>query len=651
MKSKKSLVIVESPAKAKTIEKYLDKSFMVRSCMGHVRDLPKGAMGIDIEDNFNPRYVVIAAKRKIVSALKKDIKGKDFLYLASDPDREGEAISWHLENLLGEGKKTYRVSFNEITKESIEEAFQNPQQVDINKVNAQQARRVLDRIVGYSLSPLLWKKVGKRLSAGRVQTVALRLLVDREREIQAFKPQEYWEVDVDLTKIDAANAQIQAKLIKINGAKPELDNEDKVKKIVEVIKTNKFFVHRIDERERKQSPLAPFITSTLQQEAFNKLRFSASKTMLIAQQLYEGIDVGEEGRVGLITYMRTDSVRIAQSAQEKMRFYILENYGPEYLPGAAPVYKSRKRSQEAHESVRVTLIHRTPEKIKTYLNEDQYKLYELIWKRTLASQMPAARYLARVIDVKAGEFLLRANGRKLIFPGFLVLFVQEEEKFLPDVTPDEELKLINIIPSQHFTKPPARYTDASLVKIMEEKGIGRPSTYAPTIRTLVVREYASRRSGQLVPCELGFLVVDLLVEYFPNILDLGFTAQVEEELDKVEGGALRWFDIVKEFYEPFSLSLEEAKEKMRDIKLEMQESGEVCELCGEKMLVKWGRNGRFLGCAAYPVCKNSKSISTGVKCTQPDCGGELVKKKNKKGRSFYGCSNYPKCSFTSSRLP
>ncbi|MDP8234654.1 MAG: type I DNA topoisomerase [Candidatus Saelkia tenebricola] len=651
MKKKGSLVIVESPAKAKTIQKYLGSNFLVRSCFGHVKDLPKSRMGVDVEDNFTPSYIVIPKKRKVVNALKKEIKDRQNLYLASDEDREGEAISWHLKNILGEGKNAYRVTFHEITKEAIQASFEDPHEIDLNKVNAQQARRVLDRIVGYSLSPLLWKKVGKGLSAGRVQSVALRLIVEREREVLSFIPQEYWDIEALLNKIDFEDF-FKAKLISINGEKPDLKNLSLTEEAIKALENKEFFVQKVEEKEKKQNASAPFTTSTLQQESFNKLKFSAGKTMFVAQQLYEGLEVGEESPVGLITYMRTDSVKIANSALTSIREFIAEKFGAEYLPDVPNVYKKKGRSQEAHEAIRTTSIYRTPEAMQHYLNQDQFKLYELIWRRTLASQMNPAVYLSRMVNITADEFIFRATGRKMLFAGFTILISKEEEdKTLPDLTVGEKLQLKEIIPSQHFTKPSPKYNEASLVKIMEEKGIGRPSTYAPTIQTLIVRDYIYRRGGQLVPTDLGFLVIDLLIEHFPKVLDLGFTANIEEDLDKVEEGQVVWFEVVKEFYQPFLEQLENAKEKMRDVKLEAQETDQICELCGKNMLIKWGRNGRFLGCSGYPDCKNSKAITTGISCTEEGCGGELVKKKSGKGRVFYGCSNYPECRFTTSKLP
>lgn len=650
MSKKNNLVVVESPAKAKTIQKYLGGEYIVRHCLGHVMDLPKSRMGVDIEDDFKPHYVIIPGKRRIVNSLKKEAAGKQNIYLASDPDREGEAIGWHLKILLGEGKNTYRVRFHEITREAIQRAFRNPEDIDPNKVDAQQARRVLDRILGYNLSPLLWRKVGRGLSAGRVQSVALRLIVEREKEILAFQPEEYWEIEVELAKLRDERS-FKAKLVKIGGRKPELKSQAQAEEVVEALKGGKFRVLKIEEKEKRQSPPPPFTTSTLQQEAYNKLKFSASKTMLIAQQLYEGLDLGEEGRVGLITYMRTDSLRIAETALSQIRAYISEEFGREFLSAEPRTYKTKKKAQEAHEAIRPTAVSRHPQKLQPYLSSDQLKLYELIWKRALASQMSSLRYLLKSVEIESGEYIFRASGRRILFPGFTVLFPAWEEKLLPELSPGEELELINVEPSQHFTKPPPRYNDASLVKVLEEKGIGRPSTYAPTIQTIISRNYVRRRSGQLVPSELGVLVTNLLIRHFPKVLDFDFTASIEEELDKVEMGERRWQEVVRQFYSPFWEQLQEAHKMMRNVKSEAEQTEEICELCGRKMVIRWSRYGRFLSCSGFPQCRNSRALGTGVKCPREDCGGELVERRNKRGRIFYGCSNYPKCDFTSNKLP
>ncbi len=644
------LVIVESAAKAKTIQKYLGKEFVVRFCLGHVRDLPKTRFGVDIENNFQPKYVIISHRRKVVNQLKKEAKNKKSIYLASDPDREGEAISWHLANILGNGCDVYRVRFYEITSSAIKAAFSNPDDINYNLVNAQQARRVLDRILGYKLSPLLWKKVGRGLSAGRVQSVALRLIVEREREIKEFVPQEYWELIAELSK-SCEHKIFKAKLIKIGGRKAEIKDSQTAHSLVAKLREQKFIVEKVDERESKQNPPSPFKTSTLQQEAFNKFKFPASRTMRLAQDLYEGMDIGDEGRVGLITYMRTDSLRLAPSAVDEIREFIHKNYGQEYLPLRPNIYKSRGHAQEAHEAIRPTSIFRTPDKIRDYLSPEHFKLYELIWKRTLASQMVAMRYIQKTVDVKVDDCLFRAVGRRMLFPGFTVIYDKEDMEDLPLLQVGEELNLIDIEAKQHFTKPPPRYTDASLVRTMEEKGIGRPSTYAPTIQTLLKREYIRRREGRFYPTELGTVVSELLVDYFPKIMDLGFTAEIEEELDKVEEGELDWRDVVRQFYQPFIEQLESAYSRMREVKKEEEETGETCPECGRKLVIKWSRRGRFISCSGYPECKYAKSITTGIKCPQPGCDGELVERKSKKGKIFYGCSRYPECNFTTSKLP
>lgn len=644
---KANLVIVESPAKAKTIEKYLGEDFIVRYSMGHVIDLPERTLGVNIKDNFKPFYVVIPEKRRILQALKREAEDKTALWLASDPDREGEAISWHLKRVLGKGKKVYRVIFHEITESAIKEAFNNPGEIDMKKVNAQQARRILDRILGYTLSPLLWKKVGSGLSAGRVQSVALRLIVERERQIRAFVPKEYWEITAEFVTARFPEHSFKAKLVKIDSRKPEIDNKAKAEEIINNLKDKKYYVVKIDTKERRQNPPPPFTTSKLQQEAFNKLRFSASKTMLIAQQLYEGLDLGEEGRVGLITYMRTDSLRIADQALNEIRQYIANEIGKQYLPHSPNKFQTRKRAQEAHEAIRPTSVYRNPEKIKPYLNDDQYKLYDLIWRKTLATQMLAAKYLQTILEINADKYLFQANGRKVLFPGFTIIYEPAKEEILPELELGEELTLLKLEPSQHFTKPPARYNDASLVKVLEEEGIGRPSTYAPIIQTLVSRDYVRRKGGKFIPTELGFLISDLLTEHFPKIMDVKFTATIEDELDKIEDGKLDWTTVVHEFYKPFAQQLEFAKEKMKDMKKEIEETDIKCELCGKPMVIRWGGKGRFLACSGYPQCRNTKPYTpTGVNCPRPGCDGILLERKNRKGKIFYGCSNYPKCDFT-----
>jgi DNA topoisomerase-1 len=649
----KSLVIVESPTKAKTINKILGKDFTVFSSIGHIIDLPKKRMGVDIKNNFNPDYVVIPGKTKVLSQLKKEAKGKEKIYLATDPDREGEAISWHLKNRLGQDKQFLRVIFHEITQRAVEEAFKNPKALDLNKVNAQQARRILDRLVGYFLSPLLWKKVAGGLSAGRVQSVATKLIVEREREIENFIPQEYWEIEAELERVKGQGSRVKgfiAKLEKIENKKAEIKNKEQAERIVEEVKKEEFIVTDVQEKEKKRNPSAPFTTSTLQQEAFNRLNFTTYKTMLLAQQLYEGIELGEAGPVGLITYIRTDAVRISDVALKELRDYILKSYGKDYLPDEPHIYKAKKAAQEAHEAIRPTQVEKTPELIKGFLTPEQYKLYNLIWKRFVASQMNPAIFSITSVDISAGKFLFRATGSRLIFAGFTILYdIDEEakEKLLPPLLKGEVLKLIQLVPSQHFTKPPPRYTDASLVKALEEDGIGRPSTYSPIIYTITLRGYVRREERALIPTELGTMVTELLTEYFPKILDVEFTALMENELDEIEEGKIDWVEVLKSFYQPFSESLNYAQQ---NIKKEVIPTDEICEKCGKPMVIKWGRGGKFLSCSGFPKCKNAKSISTGVKCPQDGCGGELIQWRSKKGRAFYGCTNYPKCKYTTKRL-
>jgi len=654
----KALVIVESPAKAKTINKYLGADYEVVSSMGHMIDLPKHTMGIDTEDDFKPEYIVIPERKKYLAQLKKQAKDRSIIYLAPDPDREGEAISWHIKNKLQDKKKKFfRVTFDEITYNAVREAFKHPREIDMNLVNAQQARRILDRLVGYSISPILWKKVRRGLSAGRVQSVAVRLIVEREREIMEFKPQEYWEIDADLKRPqDDVDERFKAKLEKCEGKKLEISDQEKADAIMAELKNEQFVVGHIKESKRQKKPLPPFTTSKLQQDSFNRLRFSAAKTMRTAQTLYEGVELGKEGNVGLITYMRTDSVRISQDAQKEAKEYILNVYGKRYYPEKPNAYKAKKGAQEAHEAIRPTLPLREPNSVKEYLTSDQFKLYDLIWKRFVSSQMTTALYAVRSVTIKAGRFEFRASDTRIVFDGFMALYnVQEleqekEKNRLPELKANDPLDLLSLIPSQHFTKPPPRYSDGSLVKILEEKGIGRPSTYAPIIQTIVLRDYVFRESGYLKPTELGFIVTDLLVKHFPKIMDARFTARMEDELDGVEEGEIDYLVLLKSFYSPFIHSIEEAKKTMKDIRKEAPQSDEVCDQCGRPMLIKWGRKGKFLSCAGYPECKNAKSITTGVKCPREGCTGELIQRRSRRG-PFYGCTKYPQCTFISRTLP
>jgi len=647
---KGSLVIVESPTKAKTISQILGGNFSVVSSYGHLIDLPKKELGVDIEKGFLPSYVVVSGREKIITALKKESKGKKNIYVATDPDREGEAIGWQIKMRLFKGQNVLRVVFHEITPAAVKEAFNSPRDFDLKMIEAQASRRILDRIVGYFLSPLLWKKIVRGLSAGRVQSVALRLLVEREKQINNFIPQEYWEIEAQLKKKNTGDT-FSAKLEKIEGKAIEIKNKLQADKIALDINNKLFIVAEIKKAERKRYPSPPFITSTLQQEAFNKSRFNAGKTMMIAQQLYEGIDIGEKSPVGLITYMRTDSTHLAPEALKEVRNLILKNFGKDYLPKMPNVYKLKKHAQAAHEAIRPTLISHSPESLKKFLSGDQYKLYELIYRRFIASQMTPARYLVTTANIMADKYLFVVSGTITIFYGFMALYnnndEEKEKNILPSFEKDEILDLIKLIPSQHFTKPPARFSDSSLVKALEEDGIGRPSTYAPIIYTLVLRDYARRIKGYFHPTELGFKVCEMLVEYFPKVMDVKFTALMEEELDEVEEGRRERLKVLEDFYAPFKASLDFAQ---KNIKKEVIETGENCEQCGEPMIIKWGRRGKFMSCSAYPKCKNSKSITSGVKCPQPECGGELIERRSRRG-FFFGCSNYPKCTFISKDLP
>ena len=649
-----ALVIVESPAKCKTIQKYLGPKFEIAASMGHVIDLPKSKMGIDVDNNFEPKYIVVKDRKKTLSELKKKAKGKKEIFLACDPDREGEAISWHLKGALGEGKKCWRVVFNEITKEAVQNAFKVPADVNMNLVGAQQARRVLDRLVGYSLSPLLWAKVGRGLSAGRVQSVALRLIVDQERKILAFKPEEYWTLAAEFKKQKGDTRPFKAELEKIGDKKAELNDKVHADKALEATKNGPFVVEEIKKQKKKRNPSAPLTTSKLQQASYNRFRFPASKTMKVAQMLYEGVDIGEEGSVGLITYMRTDSVRLSDSALKETRDFILKTYGKEYLPATPNVYKSKKAAQEAHEAIRPSSVFRKPKDIESYLTPDQFKLYSLIWEQTVSSQMTPAQIAQESAEIRVGEYLFRATGSRVEFAGCLAAAGRDEEEDhpLPPLEKGEVLTLLNLAHSQHFTKPPARFTDASLVKAMEEKGIGRPSTYAPTIATLTGRDYIRRDGGSLVPTELGMLVTDLLVKHFARLLDFEFTAGMEEELDQIEEGQTDWAKVVKNFYDSFRVQMELAKDQIQTVKKVAEPTDEICEKCGKPMVIKWGRRGRFMSCSAWPECKNAKSISTGVPCPQCKTGKLVMRKaKSGKGRPFYGCTAYPNCNFISNKLP
>ncbi|NLM49785.1 MAG: type I DNA topoisomerase [Clostridiaceae bacterium] len=645
----KNLVIVESPAKAKTIKKYLGKNYDVLASMGHLRDLPKSQMGVDIENNFTPKYITIRGKGELVSKLKKEAKNAERVLLATDPDREGEAIAWHLSKLLGVDENSpCRVTFNEITQNAVKAGIKQPRQININLVNAQQARRVLDRILGYKLSPLLWKKVKKGLSAGRVQSVATKLIVDREREIENFVPKEYW--DITATFGESQKDSFVAKFYGENGKKVELGNKDDVDKVLKKLNGATYVVGDVKYSEKQKSPSPPFITSTLQQEASRKLGFTAKRTMTAAQQLYEGVEVDKIGFVGLITYMRTDSLRISAEAQNEAQQYIKENFKEEYLPKTPRVYKSRKSAQDAHEAIRPTSVYITPQMVKESLTSDQYRLYKLIWERFVASQMASAVFDTVNVDIYAGDYVFKASGQKLKFKGYTILYEegtdeeeQDEQNKIPALEKGQSLNLLKLEPKQHFTEPPPRYSEATLIKTMEEKGIGRPSTYAPTISTITQRGYVVREKKQLKPTELGKIVTDLMDKYFKKVVNVKFTADMEDKLDGVEEGKVEWTSILHEFYDSFIEELRVAEEEIGNIEIEDEVSDVICEKCGRNMVVKTGRYGKFLACPGYPECKNTKPIvvETGVMC--PKCGGKIVERKSQKGKIYYACENSSKC--------
>lgn len=705
----KNLVIVESPAKARTLEKFLGKDFAVEACGGHVRDLPPKSLGVNVEKDFEPNYQIIKGKEKIIRELKAAAAKAETIFLAPDPDREGEAIAWHLKVLLAKDGRVKRIEFHEITKSAVSQAVKHPREIDMARVDAQQARRILDRLVGYKLSPLLWKKVRKGLSAGRVQSVAVRLICEREEEIGKFKSQEYWDITAKLENLSAVEftARLFGKGEESLGVRPGekgkiIPSEQEAKKLEKEIESGNFIVKEVRQKESRRYPAPPFITSTLQQEAARKLGYSAKRTMLLAQKLYEGVDLKGEGRVGLITYMRTDSVRIAQEAETEVRAYISGNFSAPYLPPAPVKYKKKKQAQDAHEAIRPTAVLRTPEKIKDSLKSDEFDLYELIWKRFLACQMKEALFEQTAVDIAAGEYLFRANGLVLKFDGFLKVYEEsqdeesEKEGTLPELKEGETLKLVGLLTQQHFTEPPPRYNEASLVKELEKKGIGRPSTYAPILSTIQERGYVEKLGKALKPTEIGTVTNGLLVKHFPKIMDVKFTAQMEDELDDILDRKIEWITVLKEFYGPFKQALEEAEVKMEKVKKEVMtdeicptcgsklviRSGrygdfmacstypkckftknlkeeeakyealkEACEKCGKPMTLKRGRYGEFLACTGYPKCKNIKPIlkKLGVKC--PKCEGELVERRTKKGRLFYGCSNYPNCDFATWQRP
>jgi DNA topoisomerase-1 len=656
--AKKTLVIVESAAKARTIGKFLGQNYKVKASVGHVRDLPKSKLGVDVENGFQPKYITIRGKGALIKEIREESEKADRVLLATDPDREGEAIAWHLSQVINlpEDAKC-RIEFNEITKEAIKKAVKAPRGIDYDRVNAQQARRILDRLVGYSLSPLLWAKVRKGLSAGRVQSVAVRLICEREKEIQEFKPEEYWTIECILHNENGM--PFSAKLHYVDGKKPVVPNEAKAQELVNRIMRAEFSVSRIKQKERRRKALPPFTTSTLQQEAAKRLGFTPTRAMRIAQELYEGINIGAEGSVGLVTYIRTDSVRVSSDAQAEARAFIMEAFKPGYYPNKPNVYKSRKSAQDAHEAIRPTSVYRRPEDLKAFLSRDQLRLYRLIWSRFVASQMAAAVYDTVTVDIHGDKLVLRANSSQLKFPGHLAVYEEKEDDYggqnstsrLPELQVGQKVVVKEATPEQHFTQPPPRYTEASLVKLLEEKNIGRPSTYAPIIETIIKRGYVERKAKQLYPTELGIIVVDLLKQYFPEIMEVEFTAEMEENLDQIEEGERSWDQTVQEFYHPFASRLERAREEMEKVNIPDEPTGKECPQCGRPLLIKMGRFGKFVACSGFPECRYTESINEIVDAKCPRCGGDIVALRTKKGRRFYGCKNYPDCDFKSWNKP
>ncbi|PIC87611.1 DNA topoisomerase I [Sporosarcina sp. P20a] len=647
------LVIVESPAKAKTIERYLGKKYKVSASLGHLRDLPRSQMGVDTENNYEPKYITIRGKGPILQDLKKEAKKAKKIFLAADPDREGEAIAWHLSHQLGvDIESDCRVVFNEITKEAIKESFKHPRPIDMDLVDAQQARRILDRLVGYNISPILWKKVKKGLSAGRVQSVALRLIIDRENEINAFEPEEYWSITSQFTKGDKT---FEAQFYGDASEKVKLTNQEQVEKIVNSIKPDEFEVSKVVKKERKRNPALPFTTSSLQQEAARKLNFRARKTMMLAQQLYEGIAIGKEGTVGLITYMRTDSTRISDTAKEEVKSFIHTMYGEEYISTSTKKAKAKAKTQDAHEAVRPTSAMRPPDAMKAFLTRDQHRLYKLIWERLIASQMAPAVLDTVTADFLNGDIRFRASGSQVKFPGFMKVYIEgnddqqeEKENILPPLEEGERIKYSDIDPKQHFTQPPPRYSEARLVKTLEELGIGRPSTYAPTLDTIQKRGYVTLDAKRFIPTELGGIVHQAVNQYFPDIIDIEFTRQMEQRLDHVEEGTIEWRTVIDDFYRDFEKHVEVADAEMEKIEIKDEPAGEDCEKCGSPMVYKMGRYGKFMACSNFPDCRNTKAIikPIGVKC--PKCKeGEVVERKSKTKRIFFGCDQYPECDYVS----
>jgi DNA topoisomerase-1 len=655
---KYKLVIVESPAKAKTIGKFLGADYRIKASNGHIMDLPKSKIGVDVDHNYEPNYIQIRGKSTLIKELKTEAGNADTVFLATDPDREGEAISWHIANMLNlDQKKAIRIEFNEITKNAVTSAIKTPRQINIDLVNAQQARRVLDRLVGYKLSPFLWRKVKKGLSAGRVQSVAVKIICDREKEIQDFIPKEFWTITALLNN-QAKTAQFEAKYFGTNGKKKELNNEDEATAVLKDIDGKDFVVKKIKKGQKSRHASPPFTTSTMQQEASRKLGFTTGRTMLIAQQLYEGVEVAEHGSVGLVTYIRTDSTRISEEALVAVRENILKNYGKSYLPEKPNFYKSKKNAQDAHEAIRPTYMDYTPDYVKPYLSREQHKLYKLIYERFVASQMTSAVYDTMAVDLDAGEQNFKASGSLLVFKGYLAVYdnssetdEEEEKTILPPLSEGEVCAPKEILPKQNFTQPPVRYTEASLVRMLEEKGIGRPSTYAPIISTIQERGYVKKDGKVLIPTDLGFVVNDIMKDNFKDIVNIEFTAGMEDKLDDIENGDKEWKSVLDEFYRPFETTLTKAESTVERVALPVVESDEVCEKCGAKMVYKEGRFGRFLACPNYPACKNTKAVVNAIDVPCPKCGGRVLVKRTKSKKTFYGCEKYPACDYVSWDMP
>lgn len=648
-KIKKNLVIVESPSKAKTIEKYLGSRYKVMASLGHIRDLPKSTMGVDVEHNYEPHYISIRGKGDVIKELRREAKKAAHVYLAADPDREGEAIAWHLSYLLGlNPEDKNRVVFNEITKDAVKNSFKSPRTIDMNLVDAQQARRVLDRLVGYSISPILWAKIKKGLSAGRVQSIALNLIIKREQEIREFIPEEYWTIDA---QFQANRTKFNADYYGVNGKKQELQNNDEVQEIMQKIDKNKpFSVTRVTPKERKRFPSLPFTTSTMQQTANNALNFRTQKTMMVAQQLYEGINIGKGGSVGLITYMRTDSTRISNIAKHEASTFIHETYGEEYAAVKPRKGKLAEGAQDAHEAIRPSSVLRTPESLAAYLNKDQMKLYSLIWSRFVASQMTPAVVDTMSVDLEQNTVMYRAKGSKMKFPGFTKVYAESKRKdnILPDLEVGQEVKLVTNQPNQHFTLPPARYTEATLIKTLEENGVGRPSTYAPTLNTIQKRYYVKLVARKFEPTELGEIVNNMIVKCFPDILNVDFTAHLEDQLDEIEEGKQEWIKVIDSFYQPFAKEVDAAEEKMAKVKIKDEPAGINCDICGAPLVIKLGRYGKFYACSRFPDCRNTKPITKEIGVVCPECHkGQIIERKSKKNRIFYGCDRYPDCEFVS----